>query len=219
MGYVRFIQNYFSLFRNAHYPWTIRRGSLWRSRSEPFDVRSCNSSVHPSAARFVSCRRRMSLRSSNRSTSYYKSNQFFSFLFNFFTAIFSQLNIHVGNISLVDQLEWDLSEPNNSPEQVALKICAELGLGGEFVTAIAYSIRGQLSWHQRTYAFRLVACCKQSVHQTQTFWFLLNSEAPLSSVELPFRPQAEAEQWSPFIETLTDAEMEKKIRDQDRNTR
>jgi len=38
-------------------------------------------------------------------------------------------------------------------------------------------------------------------------------------VELPFRPQAEAEQWSPFIETLTDAEMEKKIRDQDRNTR
>nr|SVE93037.1 EOG090X06Y8 [Moina brachiata] len=109
-----------------------------------------------------------------------------------------KLNIHVGNISLVDQLEWDLSEPNNSPEQVALKICAELGLGGEFVTAIAYSIRGQLSWHQRTYAF---------------------SEAPLSSVELPFRPQAEAEQWSPFIETLTDAEMEKKIRDQDRNTR
>lgn len=67
-----------------------------------------------------------------------------------------QLNIHVGNISLVDQLEWDLSEPNNSPEQVALKICAELGLGGEFVTAIAYSVRGQLSWHQRTYAFRFL---------------------------------------------------------------
>ena len=67
---------------------------------------------------------------------------------------FFQLNIHVGNISLVDQLEWDLSEPHNSPEQAALKICAELGLGGEFVTAIAYSVRGQLSWHQRTYAFR-----------------------------------------------------------------
>lgn len=63
----------------------------------------------------------------------------------------------MGNISLVDQLEWDLSDPNNSPEQVALKICAELGLGGEFVTAIAYSIRGQLSWHQRTYAFRFVS--------------------------------------------------------------
>lgn len=42
----------------------------------------------------------------------------------------------------------------NSPEQFALRLCSELGLGGEFVTAIAYSIRGQLSWHQRTYAFR-----------------------------------------------------------------
>jgi hypothetical protein len=47
-----------------------------------------------------------------------------------------------------------MSEKDNSPEEFATKLCAELGLGGEFVTAIAYSIRGQLSWHQRTYAFR-----------------------------------------------------------------
>lgn len=49
-----------------------------------------------------------------------------------------KLNIHVGNTSLVDQIEWDMSEKDNSPEQFALKLCAELGLGGEFVTAIAY---------------------------------------------------------------------------------
>jgi len=49
-----------------------------------------------------------------------------------------------------------MSEKDNSPEEFAVKLCAELGLGGEFVTMIAYSIRGQLSWHQRTYAFRLV---------------------------------------------------------------
>lgn len=65
-----------------------------------------------------------------------------------------QLNIHVGNISLVDQFEWDLSNPLNSPEQFARELCADLGLGGEFATTIAYSIRGQLSWHSRTYAFR-----------------------------------------------------------------
>ncbi|XP_005112801.1 SWI/SNF-related matrix-associated actin-dependent regulator of chromatin subfamily B member 1-A [Aplysia californica] len=109
-----------------------------------------------------------------------------------------KLNVHVGNISLVDQFEWDMSEPDNSPEEFSNKLCAELGLGGEFVTAIAYSIRGQLSWHQRTYAF---------------------SEAPLPTVEVAFRSQNEADQWCPFLETLTDAEMEKKIRDQDRNTR
>ncbi|CAI9734833.1 SNF-related matrix-associated actin-dependent regulator of chromatin subfamily B member 1-like isoform [Octopus vulgaris] len=116
-----------------------------------------------------------------------------------------KLNIHVGNISLVDQFEWDMSEVDNSPEEFAIKLCAELGLGGEFVTAIAYSIRGQLSWHQRTYAFS-----RQSV----SF-----SEAPLPTVEVAIRNQNEADQWCPFLETLTDAEMEKKIRDQDRNTR
>ncbi|GBP55737.1 hypothetical protein EVAR_23547_1 [Eumeta japonica] len=95
-------------------------------------------------------------------------------------------------------VEWDMSEKENNPEQFAMKLCAELGLGGEFVTGIAYSIRGQLGWHQRTYAF---------------------SEAPLPVVEVPYRHPSEAEQWAPFLETLTDAEMEKKIRDQDRNTR
>lgn len=109
-----------------------------------------------------------------------------------------KLNIHVGNTSLVDQIEWDMNEKNNNPEEFAIKLCAELGLGGEFVTAIAYSIRGQLSWHTRTYAF---------------------SEAPLGVVEVPFRAPSEADAWAPFLETLTDAEMEKKIRDQDRNTR
>ncbi|XP_050408678.1 SWI/SNF-related matrix-associated actin-dependent regulator of chromatin subfamily B member 1-A isoform X2 [Patella vulgata] len=109
-----------------------------------------------------------------------------------------KLNIHVGNISLVDQFEWDMSDKENNPEEFATKLCAELGLGGEFVTCIAYSIRGQLSWHGRTYAF---------------------SEAPLPTVEVAIRNQHEADSWCPFLETLTDAEMEKKIRDQDRNTR
>lgn len=109
-----------------------------------------------------------------------------------------KLNIHVGNISLVDQFEWDMSEKGNSPEEFATKLCGELGLGGEFVTAVACSIRAQLSWHERTFAF---------------------SETPLPTVEVAIRNQNEADTYSPFLETLTDAEMEKKIKDQDRNTR
>ena len=109
-----------------------------------------------------------------------------------------KLNIHVGNQSLVDQFEWDMSDESNSPEEFALKLCTELGLGGEFVAAVAYSIRGQLSWNQKTYAY---------------------SETPLPVVDCPFRNPSEAEQWGPFLETLTNAEIEKKMRDQDRNTR
>lgn len=109
-----------------------------------------------------------------------------------------KLNIHVGNVSLVDQFEWDMSEPQNNPDEFAKKLAAELGLGGEFVTSIAYSIRGQLAWHQKTYAV---------------------IESPLPTVDSIIRPPNEADTWCPFLETLTDAEMEKKIRDQDRNTR
>lgn len=108
------------------------------------------------------------------------------------------MNVHVGNISLVDQIEWDLSEKQNSPEQFALSLCSDLGLGGEFVTAIAYHIRGQLSWYAKTYAF---------------------SETPLPTVEVAVRNPQDVDNWCPYLETLTDAEMEKKLRDQDRNTR
>ena len=106
--------------------------------------------------------------------------------------------MHVGNISLVDQIEWDLSDTQNSPELFALNLCSDLGLGGEFVTAIAYHIRGQLSWYNKTYAF---------------------SETPLPTVEAAVRNPQDVDNWCPYLETLTDAEMEKKLRDQDRNTR
>ncbi|XP_023342102.1 SWI/SNF-related matrix-associated actin-dependent regulator of chromatin subfamily B member 1 [Eurytemora carolleeae] len=109
-----------------------------------------------------------------------------------------KLNIHIGNHSLVDQFEWDIAEENNSPEEYSRKLCSELGLGGEFVTAVLYSIRGQLAWHSKNYVF---------------------SENQMPSIESAFRNQSDCGIWSPFLETLTDAEMEKKMRDQDRNTR
>jgi len=109
-----------------------------------------------------------------------------------------KLNIHIGNISLVDQFEWDLADEKNNPEEFSKKLCGDLGLGGEFVTAVLYSIRGQLAYHGKSYVF---------------------SENQMPAVENAFRDQGEADIWSPFLETLTDAEMEKKIRDQDRNTR
>lgn len=109
-----------------------------------------------------------------------------------------KLNIHVGNQSLSDQMEWDMGCEENSPEAFAQRLCADLGIGGEFVQAVAYSIRGQLAYNARTYAF---------------------SETPLPTVECAFRRPDDADQWGPSLETLSDAEMEKKIRDQDRNTR
>jgi SWI/SNF-related matrix-associated actin-dependent regulator of chromatin subfamily B protein 1 len=41
----------------------------------------------------------------------------------------------------------------------------------------------------------------------------------MPTVDTAMRMDHDAEQYCPFLETLTDAEMDKKIRDQDRNTR
>ena len=126
-----------------------------------------------------------------------------------------------------------MCEAENSPERFSHRLCSELGLGGEFIPTIAYSLRGQLQWNQRSYAFR---SAKRSSTLSQTFgcqitlcklWSVVEnfdnltsfSESPLPTVDCPFRTPSEAENWGPFLETLTDAEMEKKIRDQDRNTR
>ena len=120
-------------------------------------------------------------------------------------------------MSLVDQFEWDLSNPLNNPEDFAKQLCSDLGLGGEFVTTIAYSIRGQLSWHAKTYAFKWVL----SYYYSWLIWITTFpfSESPLPQIKFPVRTLADAELWGPNIQVLTDAEMEKKIRDQDRNTR
>ena len=70
------------------------------------------------------------------------------------TCVFNRFHIR----SLSGALYSDIILWNSwmfEPEFYSYTICIYIvGLGGEFVTAISYSIRGQLSWHQRTYAFR-----------------------------------------------------------------
>ena len=126
-----------------------------------------------------------------------------------------KLNIHLGNISLVDQFEWDIADDKNNPEEFSRKLCADLGLGGEFATAVLYSVRGQLAWHQKSYVFS-----ESQMPAIENAFRLYTMRARICTLNIIFiRNQSEADIWSPFLETLTDAEMEKKIRDQDRNTR
>ncbi|OBT52107.1 hypothetical protein VE04_06599 [Pseudogymnoascus sp. 24MN13] len=57
--------------------------------------------------------------------------------------ILIKLNITIGQHTLVDQFEWDVNNPLNSPEEFALSMSRELSLSGEFTTAIAHCIREQ----------------------------------------------------------------------------
>lgn len=61
-----------------------------------------------------------------------------------------KLDIIVGAMKLDDQFEWDIENPHASPEGFADIYVQELGLGGEFRTAIAHSIREQVQAYQKS---------------------------------------------------------------------
>ena len=72
--------------------------------------------------------------------------------------------------------------------------------------------------------YYFICCAYQATLMTiecflLTVYGILFSEAPLPSVKMPVRPPMDLDVWGPTIQVLSDAEMEKKIRDQDRNTR
>ncbi|PWN33435.1 SNF5-domain-containing protein, partial [Meira miltonrushii] len=61
-----------------------------------------------------------------------------------------KLDITVGAMNLVDQFEWDVSDDGSSAEDFASTFAADLGLSGEFKTAIAHSIREQVDVYTRS---------------------------------------------------------------------
>lgn len=60
-----------------------------------------------------------------------------------------QLNVRIGSVVLRDKFEWDINNPNNSPEDFAESLCADMGLSPDFMLPIAHSIREQVNEHQR----------------------------------------------------------------------
>ena len=52
-----------------------------------------------------------------------------------------QINVRIGRITVKDQFEWDINNPDNSPEDFAESLCADLGLGTDFILPISHQIR------------------------------------------------------------------------------
>ncbi|KAF9993762.1 SWI/SNF chromatin-remodeling complex subunit [Entomortierella chlamydospora] len=127
--------------------------------------------------------------------------------------ILIKIDITVANTSLVDQFEWDISCPNNDPEQFAEILASELGLGGEFRTAIAHSIREQVQIHTKCLNLIGYNYDGSSVHDED----LRSSFLPkLSSI---LREEEAVEQFTPILEKLTEPEIDKLERDRERDKR
>lgn len=118
--------------------------------------------------------------------------------------IMIKLNITIGRITLIDQFEWDINNPQNLPEDFAKNMALENALSGEFTTAIAHSIR------------------EQSQLYTRSLW-LTNHMFDGRPVEDPdvrdsflptppnntFRHQQAQKDWMPYMYEMSEAELER----------
>ncbi|KAK4190419.1 hypothetical protein QBC35DRAFT_471830 [Podospora australis] len=132
--------------------------------------------------------------------------------------ILIKLNITIGAHTLVDQFEWELNNPLNSPEEFAACMARDLSLSGEFMTAIAHCIREQAQLFTRSLYSIGHAFDGRPIEDPDLVAAFLPS--PLPSV---FRPQQQAKDFAPYLYENTEAELERSetmfSREQRRNKR
>ncbi|KAJ4303761.1 SWI/SNF chromatin-remodeling complex subunit [Kalmusia sp. IMI 367209] len=115
-----------------------------------------------------------------------------------------KLNISIGQHTLVDQFEWEINNPHNSPEDFARQTAADLSLSGEFTTAIAHSIREQCQMFTKSLYITGHPFDGRPVEDTDIRDNFLPS--PLPSV---FRPMQSAKDFTPYLYELSEAELER----------
>ncbi|KAK3333631.1 hypothetical protein B0T19DRAFT_369131 [Cercophora scortea] len=118
--------------------------------------------------------------------------------------ILVKLNITIGAHTLVDQFEWDINNPMNSPEEFALSMARDLSLSGEFTTAIAHCIREQAQLFTRSLYSIGHPFDGRPIEDPDLVAAFLPS--PLLS---SFRPQQQAKDFAPYLYENTEAELEK----------
>ena len=118
--------------------------------------------------------------------------------------ILIKLNITIGQHTLVDQFEWDINNPMNSPEEFAHQMSLDLSLSGEFTTSIAHSIREQCQLFTRSLYATGHAFDGRLIEDQELKSAFLPS--PLTSV---FRPHQAAKEYSPYLYELNEVELEK----------
>ncbi|KAI9654582.1 MAG: SWI/SNF chromatin-remodeling complex subunit [Alyxoria varia] len=115
-----------------------------------------------------------------------------------------RLNITIGQHTLVDQFDWDVNNATNSPESFASEMARDLGLAGEFETAIAHQIREQSQLFTKSLFIAGHPFDGRTVDDEDVRDNFLPS--PLPSV---FRPFFAAKDCTPYFYELNDADLER----------
>ncbi|KAL5351275.1 SWI/SNF chromatin-remodeling complex subunit [Pseudogymnoascus australis] len=118
--------------------------------------------------------------------------------------ILIKLNITIGQHTLVDQFEWDVNNPLNSPEEFALSMSRELSLSGEFTTAIAHCIREQSQLFTKSLYIVGYPFDGRPVEDSDLVAAFLPTPLPSA-----FRPHQQAREYAPFLYEMKESDLEK----------
>ncbi|ERT00737.1 hypothetical protein HMPREF1624_01969 [Sporothrix schenckii ATCC 58251] len=118
--------------------------------------------------------------------------------------ILVKLNITIGQHTLVDQFEWEINNPMNSPEEFAASMARDLSLSGEFTTAIAHCIREQTQLFTRGLYSVGHPFDGRPIEDPDLVSAFLPSPLPVV-----FRPQQQAKEYAPYLYELSEAELER----------
>lgn len=119
-------------------------------------------------------------------------------------------------MNLLDQFEWDILDEKSNPEEFASLFAADLGLAGEFKTAIAHSIREQVHVHLRSLV--LVGHPFDGSHVTdeEMRGAFLPESSELVSVT---RNAQEVDDYTPKLVQLSEAEVDRQERERERESK
>ncbi|KAJ5371248.1 SWI/SNF chromatin-remodeling complex subunit snf5 [Penicillium cataractarum] len=118
--------------------------------------------------------------------------------------ILIKLNITIGQHTLIDQFEWDINDPQNSPEEFALRLTDDLSLSGEFTTAIAHSIREQSQLFTKSLYIVSHPFDGRPIEDPDLSTSFLPT--PVASA---FRPFQAAKEHTPYLYELNEADLER----------
>jgi len=118
--------------------------------------------------------------------------------------ILIKLHITIGQNTLIDQFEWELNNPYNSPEEFARQMTHDLSLAGEFTTAIAHSIREQCQLFSKSLHITGHPFDGRPVEDPDLRENFLASPLPST-----FRPYQSAKDYTPYLYELNEADLER----------
>ncbi len=138
-----------------------------------------------------------------------------------------KLEIRINNLLLRDQFMWDINNPSNSPEAFASTLIADLGLGSEFFLPIAHSIREQIHSHwlivqQEGHHKSLPEVTPKVAGEADPQTIFRSPVGLENSIVVSYHSheqESAALLWSPTIQQLTEEDVRKYEKQEERNAR